>query len=352
MVNVKKEGIILEKTEHDFENVGVLNPAVIKESNHVHLFYRALKKGNYSSIGYCKLEGPLKVIERYDKPILFPQFEYESQGIEDPRIVKIDDTYYLTYTAYDGVNALMALATSKDLKDFYKQGLISPQINFSKFLCLAQCCGDADEIYFLEKELNKIDKDADKHVYLWDKNVVFFSKKINGKLQFLHRVRPGIQIVSINSFEDLTKKFWENYFHNFSKHILLEPKYQHESGYIGAGCPPIETKEGWVLIYHGVQLVANNRVYSACATLLDLENPLKEIARLKYPLFSPDLPWEKKGQVNNVVFPTGTALFDDRLYIYYGAADERIAVASLNFSELLSELKNSSNNTKQKQLSY
>lgn len=346
MVDVKKEGIILEKTKLDFENEGVLNPTVIKESNNVHLFYRALRKGNYSSIGYCILEGPLKVTERYDKPILFPQFEYESQGMEDPRIVKIDDTYYLTYTAYDGVNASAALATSKDLKEFYKQGLITPRMSFSKFKCLSQCCGDGDEKYFLENELNKIDKDPDTHVYLWDKDVVFFPKKINGKLQFLHRVRPGIQIVSINSLKDLTIKFWENYFLNLSKHILLEPKYQHESGYIGAGCPPIETKDGWILIYHGVKLVANNWIYSACATLLDLENPSKEIARLKYPLFSPDLPWEKKGKVNNVVFPSGTALFDGRLFIYYGAADECIAVASLNFSELITELKNSINNTK------
>jgi predicted GH43/DUF377 family glycosyl hydrolase len=347
MVDVKKEGIILEKTALDFENEGVLNPAVIKESNTVHLFYRALRKGNHSSIGYCKLEGPLQVAERYDKPILVPQFEYESQGLEDPRIVKIEDTYYLTYTAYDGVNASVALATSKDLKEFYKQGLITPQMNFSKFICLSKCCGDTDEKYFLENNLNQIVKDTDKHVFLWDKNVVFFPKKINGKLHFLHRVRPGIQIVSINSLEDLTKEFWENYFLNLSKNILLEPKYQHESGYIGAGCPPVETKDGWILIYHGAQLVANEWIYSACAALLDLEDPLKEIARLKYPLFSPDLPWEKQGKVNNVVFPTGTALFDNRLYIYYGAADERIAVASLNFSVLLTELKNSINNTQE-----
>ena len=79
-------------------------------------------------------------------------------------------------------------------------------------------------------------------------------------------------------------------------------------------------------------------VYSACAALLDLENPCKEIARLPYALFKPEHEWELKGEVNNVCFPSGAVVFDDTLYIYYGAADERIATASLSLSELVSEL--------------
>jgi predicted GH43/DUF377 family glycosyl hydrolase len=79
-------------------------------------------------------------------------------------------------------------------------------------------------------------------------------------------------------------------------------------------------------------------VYSACAALLNLENPKKEIARLPYALFSPEEKWELKGEVNNVCFPTGTVVENDTLYIYYGAADERIAVVSLSISELLDEL--------------
>jgi hypothetical protein len=82
-------------------------------------------------------------------------------------------------------------------------------------------------------------------------------------------------------------------------------------------------------------------VYSACAALLDLENPQIEIARLPYPLFKPEFVWELKGEVNNVCFPTGSVVFDDKLYIYYGAADKLIAAKSLNLAELLSELKKS-----------
>ena len=67
MINVKKEGVLLRKTDLEFENEGVLNPAVIREGEHVHLFYRAVSKGNYSSIGYCKLNGPLEIVERLRK---------------------------------------------------------------------------------------------------------------------------------------------------------------------------------------------------------------------------------------------------------------------------------------------
>jgi predicted GH43/DUF377 family glycosyl hydrolase len=79
-------------------------------------------------------------------------------------------------------------------------------------------------------------------------------------------------------------------------------------------------------------------IYSACAALLDLENPSKEIARLPYPLFKPEFQWELKGEVNNVCFPTGAVVFEDTIFIYYGAADERIACASVSLSELLKEL--------------
>jgi predicted GH43/DUF377 family glycosyl hydrolase len=173
---------------------------------------------------------------------------------------------------------------------------------------------------------------------LWDKNVIFFPRRINGNLVFLHRIRPGIQIVSVNSLKDVTKEFWENYFLNMHEDIVMDPVYPHESSYIGGGCPPIETKEGWLLIYHGVQETDRGRVYSACAALLDLKDPSIEIARLPYALFSPEYEWELIGEVNNVCFPTGTALFGNTLFIYYGAADSLIACASVNLPDLIAEL--------------
>jgi predicted GH43/DUF377 family glycosyl hydrolase len=338
MIEVKKEGILLSPTELEFENEGVLNPAALREGNQVHIFYRAVQKGNFSSIGYCRLEGPLTIAERWKKPIISPETEYESHGIEDPRLVKIDDLYYLSYTAYDGTNALGALATSKDLVNFDRQGIIVPKITYAEFVRLVEKSGKVKEGYYRDHNFYK--QQSDPEVYLlWDKNVVFFPRRINGKLMFLHRIRPGIQLVAVNDLSELTNEFWKDYFINLQDHIILEPVFKHESRYAGAGCPPIETEKGWLLIYHGAEETAEGIVYSACAAaLMEINDPTKVIARLPYPLFSPEFKWELAGEVDNVVFPTGAVLFDDTLYIYYGAADKRIACASVSLSGLLTEL--------------
>jgi beta-1,2-mannobiose phosphorylase / 1,2-beta-oligomannan phosphorylase len=145
-------------------------------------------------------------------------------------------------------------------------------------------------------------------------------------------------VVAVNAINELTPVFWQSYFLHFTEHIVLSSKFDHESSYVGGGCPPIETEYGWLMIYHGVHDAVDGYVYAACAALLDLDNPQKEIARLPYPLFKPEFSWELKGEVNNVCFPTGAVVFGDTLYIYYGAADERIACASVSLSELIQEL--------------
>lgn len=339
MVTVNKLGILLEKTTNCFESEGVLNPAAIKVENTIHLFYRAVAKDNYSTIGYCKLSTPVEIESRNDSPTLFPESQYEFQGLEDPRIVKIEDTFYLTYTAFDGINALGALATSKDLVNWHKHGIIVPQITYEEFQHFTELEGSIHDKYIRFNDYQKSHDKQDRSVFIWDKNLIFFPRKIDDKFCFIHRIKPDIQIVvAIEKLEDLTINFWQNYFSHFDEYIVLSPKFRHEVSYIGSGCPPIETKEGWLIIYHGVHDTVKGYVYSACAALLDLENPQKEIARLPYPLFFPEKVWELKGEVNNVCFPTGSVIENELLYIYYGAADERIAVASIDLKELLEEL--------------
>lgn len=338
MIEVTKHGVILKKTDFGFENAGVLNPATIREGDDVHLFYRAVRKGNYSTIGYCRLKGPLDIAERFDIPVLFPQTEFESHGIEDPRITKIDGLYYLTYTVYDGINALGAYATTEILPNFEKRGVLTPLITYEDFRHLAESKNPINDKYQRYNGHSNLHSDSDKKALLWNKNVVFFPRRINGKLCFLHRIKPDIQFAAVNDLDELNGAFWGDYFMHLHEHIALEPKHRHEVSYIGAGCPPIETEYGWLLIYHGVHDTAAGYKYVACAALMDLDNPVKEIARLPHALFSPEYDYETKGEVNNVCFPTGAALFDDELYIYYGAADEQIACASVRFSKLLSAL--------------
>ncbi|MBD3631018.1 hypothetical protein [Cyclobacterium sp.] len=341
MLKIEKLGVILSPTKLGFENNGVLNPGIYQEGDNVHIFYRAVEEGNISTIGYAKANGPNDIVERHKQPLITCELEYEKQGVEDARIVKIEDTYYLTYTAYDGINAMGALAISKDLKHFEKKGIITPLVNYKEYKYHLEHCNEGmlnPKYYYyynLFAEMGLVDE---KHRLLRDKDIVLFPRKINGKFVMLHRIWPGIQMVQFERWEDLTKSFWEDYLKDLTSHIVLDPKYDFEVNYIGAGCPPIETEDGWLIIYHGVCETIIGKTYHATAALLDLNYPEKVIARLKQPLFSPTENWELEGVVNHVVFPTGSAQFGEDLYIYYGAADTHTAVAKVNMNALLSEL--------------
>lgn len=345
MITIKKHGVILEKTKNSFENLGVFNPAIQQEGDEVHMLYRAVRNGNFSTIGYSKLNGPLEVVKRKKSPLFFPETPEEFQGIEDPRITKIDDTYYLAYSAYDGINVFGAYATSKDLKTFERKGIVTPKFTFEEYSELIKENFNRINLMhlmfynlFIRYRLGEIMKTR---IYVWDKNLMFFPKRINGKLALIHRLYPSIQLLYFDQPEDLTEDFWKEYISNLQKHIVLIPKYSYEKDHIGGGCPPIETEEGWLFIYHAAEMTSEGYIYHASAALLDRDKPNILIAKLKEPLFSPTETYEKKGYVNNVVFPTGTAIFGDELYIYYGAADCKIAVASLSLKSLLYELKSS-----------
>tara|TARA_Y100000310_G_scaffold343641_1_gene452237 strand:- start:633 stop:1673 length:1041 start_codon:yes stop_codon:yes gene_type:complete len=339
MVTVKREGVILRPTKQKFESKGVFNPACIRKGKFVHMYYRAWDKDDHSTVGYCKLDGPLKVVERKKKPVMVGEGIYE-RDIEDPRIVYLGGTYYMTYIAYDGRNVRIAYATSKDLKKFTKKGIISPKISYSQADSLfSQCRKKLKDRYFLFSSY--YEKGETKDSILWDKDAFLFPKKIKGKYALVHRILPDIQVIYFKSFKELSStKYWENYLKRLSDYIVLESKHWFETRNVGGGCPPIETDKGWLLIYHAVDDMDSGRTYRAGAALLDKKDPTKVIGHLHEPLLSPEESWEKKGNVDNVVFPTGAVVFGKRLYIYYGAADTVIAAASVNLQELLDELTN------------
>ena len=341
-LKVEKLGVILEPTERSFENVAVLNPGCYQEGEYVHIFYRAISKSHRSSIGYAKLKGPTEVVERWKHPIMARDFEYEKKGIEDPRVAKIGNRFYMTYTAHDGKNAVGAYAVSRDLKNFEKKGVISPQIKYDKAADMFRREKLKDRYFMFEAFYEEF---AGHDILLWEKDLCVFPKKIDGKFAMLHRILPDVQIIYFNSFADLKKKsFWEQYLSRLAENVVLENKFWFESRNIGGGATPIETEDGWLIIFHAVEELNKSRVYRASAALLNKKDPRKVIGRLDYPLFSPEEKWEKNGFVNNVVFPTGTAIFGDDLYIYYGAADRVIAAAKVNLKDLIRELKKKGKN--------
>jgi predicted GH43/DUF377 family glycosyl hydrolase len=337
MIKLQFYGKLLEKTELVFENEGVLNPTCIEKDGLTHMFYRAVSKGNHSSLGYCQINKE-KVLLRSEQPVLVPEFDYESQGVEDPRIVKVDDLYYLFYTAYDGKNARTALATSEDLIHFQKQGLITPSISYeqARQLFLHPDLPESYSQYALHYQ-----QVLGQDVLLWEKDLVLFPKKIKGKFLLLHRVMPGVQYMYLDSLEQLnSEEFWTAQLKQLHEHVVMNPKFWYEKHKVGASCPPIETPQGWLQIYHGVEETERGTIYRASAALLDLNDPAKVIGRLPEPLFSPYQVWEKQGIASNVVFPSAAAVYSDELYIYYGAADQCIAAVSMSLSGLVQELLN------------
>ena len=338
MIKVKSEGIILESSHNAFDGQAVLNPTCVEIDGVTHMFYRGVRQGDMvSSIGYCQLVDN-KVVKRIDQPVLFPEYDYEKKGVEDPRIVFLDGIYYLFYTAYDGKNAIFAYATSTDLVNFTKHGVISPRITYAEAGRLFGCSktGVREKYFFFESYI-KDRQGGD--ILLWEKDAFIFPKKINNKFALVHRVLPGIQVIYFDDFKELTDDYWRAYLKDLGRYVMLDSEYRFESRNVGGGCPPIETRDGWLLIYHAVEDSHVGRIYHAAAALFDLDDPTKVIARMKKPLFSPTQQWEKKGDVNNVVFPTGTVIKDGRLYIYYGAADKRIAAKSVDMEALLKEIK-------------
>jgi beta-1,2-mannobiose phosphorylase / 1,2-beta-oligomannan phosphorylase len=338
MIKIQNKGIILEKTGNEFENQAVLNPGLIKLGDTVHMLYRAVREGNFSTIGYCKIKD-FKVIERLSRPVLFPEKEneYEKHGLEDPEITEIDGKFYILYTVYSGEDALQAYATTEDFVNYEKHGIISADINYETALKIFKSLDLPPKYNWYGEHYREAIKPD---VKLWQKDMSLFPKKINGKFVIINRILPGMQIVCFDDFSELNNKFWLKYLTELPKYKLLDPKYWYESRKIGGGCPPLETRDGWLVIYHGVEDSVDGNVYRASAALLDKDNPQKVIGRLPEPLFSPDEEWEKEGDARNVVFPTGAYIEGNELVIFYGAADKRIAAKTIDLESLLVELKN------------
>jgi predicted GH43/DUF377 family glycosyl hydrolase len=332
MLTVKREGIILEKSSIPFESHGVFNPAIIEENGIIHLIYRAVDSNMISSLGYCQLSDPTHVIHREILPIYAPLLPCEKMGIEDPRLVKIEQSFYLSYTAYDGQNALGALMTGSELKHLERKGFVVPLIPIE--ILVGNWRSLEPSVFFSVIQSKEIP------LFIWDKNVVFFPRRIIGKLFFFHRIKPFIYVVSINELADLTQAFWETYLSNEAEHLLTSKEMkQSNASYVGAGCPPIETAVGWLFIYHAAYEENYVIVYRIHILLLDIDNPLKVIAELPYSILGPEKKYEQFGNVDHVVFPTGAIIQGDRLFIYYGAADYCIACASISLLELFNEFK-------------
>lgn len=285
--------VLPPKKQNSWEAGAVFNCAAIYDNGLVHLIYRATdiasngSDGEYTNnLGYAVSQDGLN-FNRLEEPILVNDAPQELRGPEDPRIVKLRDTFYMMYTGYGGRfegDWRICLASSQNLIDWQRHGVM----------------------------LDEPNKDAS-----------LFPEIINDQYLMLHRRLPNIWLAYS---DDLSR--WDN-------HTLVmetRPGSTWESEKIGIAGPPTKMRDGWLLIYHGV---GQNNQYSLGMAMLDLDDPSRVIARQTKPILRPELDWEINGCVPNVVFSCGQVVIGDEIYVYYGGADTVIGVASVKMDEIV-----------------
>jgi len=295
-----------------WRSLKVYNPTVLFENKKYHLFYRAADKEWRSSIGYGHSKDGMKfILEK--QPRIRRSGKLEMRGVEDPRLTRIGSEYLLTYTAYDGDYAKLALVRSLDLKKWQKIGPILPNWNLYK--------SGGFTINWDQARAKENPK--------WCKAGGIFPEKFDNKYLMLF----GDSNIWFAEAKDL--KNWQT----DKKPFIKGRTGRFDCVHVEMGPPPIKTKRGWLVLYHGVD---NSIVYRLGYLLLDLKNPRKIIKRSDEPIFEPQAPYElaglidiAKGRKPKVIFCNGAILIGEVLKIYYGAADSVICTASAKLKDIL-----------------
>jgi len=301
--------IIQPKPEHGWESKAVFNPAAIYEDGKVHLVYRAMSEDNTSVLGYASSKDGFIFNERLDQPIYVPRKDFEEKhvpqgnsGCEDPRLTRLNNDLYMCYTAFDGKSEPRVALTSIAVSDF-----------------LARRWNWAEPVLISPPGVG-------------DKDAALFPKKIGGKYAILHRIGTSIWLDFVDSLSFGEGKWVKG-------NVIMSPhREQPPAEKIGIAAPPIETEWGWLLLYHVVSKRGGHPYYYVSAALLDIADPTRVIARRKTPLFEPEMPYEKEGQIADVVFACGAVVINEQLFVYYGGADRVIGVATIKLSGLLEDL--------------
>ncbi len=230
--------------------------------------------------------------ESSEYPGIFGKGAYESYGIEDCRVIQIENTYHLSYTQVSPLGVGVGHITTLNWKEFDRKGMILPPHN---------------------------------------KDCAIFGEKINGKYFALHRpssIQLGGNYIWLAESPDLVH--WGNH-----KCIATTRKGSWDAARVGAGAAPIKTERGWLEIYHGAN---DKHKYCLGALLLDLNDPSIVLARSEQPIMEPKADYELTGFFGNVVFTNGHIVDGDTITMYYGASDEVICMAKFSIKEILSTL--------------
>ena len=325
--------ILSPNPNNSWEDRCVLNPAVVydEESKKFVMVYRAGgdEVRHVIRMGLATSDDGIHFTRDSDKPV-FESSQVEADGgcVEDPRIVKLGDAYYMTYAA-------RCYAPGRYWLDLEN---LSP-------MYLDETDVIADELpYFAKKNITvsylAMTKDFKNYkrfgriteATVDDRDVLLFPEKVNGKYVLVSRPKFKTDKVKMPS---VWISFGDDLLEYDKPELLITGEQWWETARIGAGTPPIKTDKGWFMLYHGVD---DKGIYRVGAILMDLNDPRKVIARTKDFLMQPELPYETEGLYDGCVFPTGNVVKDGVLYIYYGCADKHVSLATANFDELVEYL--------------
>ena len=319
--------IIAPREGNYWEMKATFNPGAVYADHRVHLLYRAIGGDDISVLGYAASDDGVLFVDRSDEPayrpcatksttpkeeqkILSPAYFSGggwNGGCEDPRLTLIDNTIYLTYTAFDGWGSIRIALSSIALEDLLnkrwkwkKPAMISPpgQIN---------------------------------------KNWVIFPEKINGKFAILHGITPDILIEYVDSLDFDGATFIESARPSNERVELRKGVW--DSRVRGVGPSPMKKKDGWLVLYHAVDERNDPGRYKLGAMILDSNDPTKVLYRSRSPILEPDFDYENNGFKSGIIYSCGAIIKDGELYVYYGGADSVTCVAMANLEKFLHELK-------------
>ena len=294
---------ILTDRDWSYPVNSIFNPGATMVNGRYLLLVRVEDRQGFSHLCAARSANGLIDWEIDPLPTLAPQpdeYPEETWGIEDPRITWIEDLgrWVVAYTAYSKVGPLVSLAFTKDFVNFQRIGpAMSPE----------------------------------------NKNAALFPVKFKGRYAMLHRPVSAIGGVGkhiwISFSPDL--KHWGDH----QVLLLARRGGWWDANKIGLSPPPLETSEGWLILYHGVRETVNRSIYRLGFALLDREDPTRVLRRTDQWIFGPEDPYERGGQVGNVVFPCGWILQGDELRLYYGGADSCVSLAIAGLSDVVNFVK-------------
>jgi predicted GH43/DUF377 family glycosyl hydrolase len=288
-------GPILTPQQLPFKANAVLNPGAALVDGDVVLLIRVEDRRGLSQIHVARSANGVDGWRIEEQPFLrpgIPGHPFEAWGCEDPRITQVASRKWLiAYTASSSMGPAVALASTEDFVKVTRIGVALPPTN---------------------------------------KDAAVFPQTFNGRWMMLHRPTTGGQ-ENIWHAQSPELKHWSQ------PAVLLRQRAGPwwDGQRIGVGAPPIRTDHGWLLIYHGVKEMGDRPIYRLGIALLDLNNPRKVIARSSGWVFAAEADYEWQGLVPGVVYTCGALCRDDEVWMYYGAADTVIGLATAKLSDLL-----------------